>query len=68
MCISDYKQTTFFHLGNILKKLADDPCSSVTTDSIFHIKHMFIQPFTMGVDAHTVFLLCTAVCDKCVSK
>ncbi len=26
ICISDYIQTTFFHLGRFLKKLADDQC------------------------------------------
>ena len=36
--------------GRFLKKLADNQCSSMTKDSIFHIKHISIQPFTMGVD------------------
>ncbi len=43
-------QTTFFSLGRFLKKLADDQCSSITKGSIYHIKHIDIQPFIMGVD------------------
>ena len=50
MCISDYMQTTVFNLGRFLKKLADDRCSSITKGSIYHIKPMFIQPFTMDID------------------
>ncbi len=30
--------------------LADDQCSLITKDSIYHIKHMSIQTFTMGMD------------------
>ncbi len=33
-----------------MKTLADDQCSSVAKDCIYHIKHMSIQPFTIGVD------------------
>ena len=47
---SDFMQTTFFYLGKSLKKLADDQCSSITIDSIYHIKHLYIQPFTTVVD------------------
>ncbi len=43
-------QTTFFYLGRILKKLADDQCSSITKGSIYHIKPTYIQPFTTVVD------------------
>ncbi len=50
LCASDYIQTTFFYLGRFLKKLADDQFSSVIKGSIYHIKHMPMQPFTMGVD------------------
>ena len=50
MCISDYMQTTFFYLGRFIKKLADDQCSSITKVSIYHIKHMSIQPFTMRLE------------------
>ncbi len=50
MCISDYIQTTFFHPGRFMKKLADDQCFSPIKGSIYHIKHTSIQPFTMGVD------------------
>ncbi len=50
MCISDYIQSTSLYLGQFLKKLADDQCSSITVICIYHIKHMSLQPFTMGVD------------------
>ena len=50
MCISDYMQTNSFHLGKFLKKVADDRCSSGTKGSIYHIKHMSMQPYNMGVD------------------
>ncbi len=50
MCNSDYVQTTFFYLGRFLKKLADDQCSSITKFSIYHIKYMSIQPFTILVE------------------
>ena len=43
-------QTTSFYLGRFLKKLADDQCSSITKGSIYHINHMYIQPFTTVVD------------------
>ncbi len=43
-------QTTFFYLGIFLKKLADDQCSSITKDSIYHINHMYILSFTTVVD------------------
>ena len=33
-----------------MKKLADDQCSSITKGSIYHIKHMYTQPFTTVVD------------------
>ena len=41
-------QTTLFCLERFPKKLADDQFSSITKDSIYHIKHMYIQPFTSG--------------------
>ena len=50
MCISDYMQTTFFHRGRFLKKLADVQYSFITKGSIYHIKYMSIQPFTMEED------------------
>ncbi len=43
-------QTTFFYLERFLKKLADDHCSSITKGSIYHVKHMYVQPFTTVVD------------------
>ena len=39
-------QITFFYLGRFLKKLADDQWSSTTKGSIYHTKHMYIQPLT----------------------
>ncbi len=33
-------QTTFFYLQRFLKKLATKQYSSITTDSIYHIKHV----------------------------
>ena len=51
MYISDCTQTTFFYLGRFQKKIPDDQCSSITKGSIYQIKHMAIQPFTMGVDS-----------------
>ena len=72
----DYIQTTSLYLRRFLKKLADDQCPSRTKGSIYSIKHISIQPFTMGVDwpeierlmevsicfifAHTAFFLCAA--------
>ncbi len=45
------KQTTFFYLEKFLKKLTDDDqCSSITKGSIYHIKYMYIQPFSKVVD------------------
>ena len=32
------------------KKLAEIQCSIITKGSIYHIKHMYIQPFTTAVD------------------
>ncbi len=45
ICISDFKQTTFFYLERYLKKLADDQFSSMPKSSIYHTKHIYIQPF-----------------------
>ena len=68
MCILDGMQSTFFCLGKFLKKLADSQCSSITKGSIYYIKHMYIQPFSMEVDwpeiwclmeVSTVFYICT---------
>ena len=50
MCILDHMQSTFFCCGKILKKLADDQYSSITKGSIYYIKCMFIQSFSMEVD------------------
>ncbi len=75
MCILDHTLSTLFCLGKFLKKLADDQCRSITKGSIYYIKHMYIQPFSMKTDwpinlmlngttvlyfAHNVFLLCEA--------
>ena len=73
MCISHHTKN-FFCLGkSVLKKLADDQCSFITEGSIYYIKHMHVQLFSMEVDwpeiwclwkyllcfifAHTAFLL-----------
>ncbi len=50
ICILDYTQNTFFCLGKFLMWLADDQSSSITKGSIYYIKHMYIQPFSMEVD------------------
>ncbi len=51
MCIYNHTQSTFFWLGNFLKKLGDGQCSSIITGSIYlNTKHMYIQPFSMEVD------------------
>ena len=39
ICISNFIKTTFFYLGRLLKKLADNKSSSITKGSIYHIKH-----------------------------
>ncbi len=48
MCISDDIQTNSFYHGKFLKKGADNQCSSITKDSIYHINHMSILPFYHG--------------------
>ncbi len=50
MYILDHMQSTLFCLGKVLNKLADDQYFSITKGSIYCIKHMYIQPFAMGVD------------------
>ncbi len=37
-------------LENNLRGLADDQSSSITKESIFYIKHMYVQPLSMEVD------------------
>ncbi len=49
-CISDCMQTTYFYHGKFLKKKVSNQWSSVTKGSVYHVKHMSIQPFTMRVD------------------
>ncbi len=65
MCILDHTQSTFFSLGKSLKKLADDQWYK---GSIYYIKHMYIQPFSMEVhwpkmcclmEVCTMFYICT---------
>ncbi len=48
--ILDHTQSASLCLGKFLKKLADDQCTSITKGSIYYIKHMYIQPFSMEVD------------------
>ncbi len=43
-------QSTFFYLGKFLKWWADDQSSSIPKGSIYCIKHMHIQPFSMEAD------------------
>ncbi len=40
-------QTAFFYLERFLKILADDQCSLITKDNIYHINRMSIQHFTI---------------------
>ncbi len=47
-CISELMQTTFFYLGRYLK-LADGQCSSITKDSVYLIKHNYIDTFNSPV-------------------
>ena len=42
--------TYFLLLRKIPEELADDQCSSITKGSIYHIKHISIQPFTTGLN------------------
>ncbi len=74
MCIVhlDHTLSIFLWLEKFLKKYTNDQCSSITKGSIYHMKHMYKQSFSMGVDwpeikhlnlvcctfAHTAFLLC----------
>ena len=67
MCILNHMQSTFFCLEKFLKKLADNECSSVAKGSIYYIKHMYIQLFSMEVDwpeiwglleVSTIFYIC----------
>ncbi len=64
----DHTESTFFYLRNFLKKLADDQCSSITKGSIYYIKGMYKQPFSMEMDwpeigrfmeVTTVYYVCT---------
>ncbi len=71
ICISDPMQTTFFYLGRFLKKLADHQCSSITKGSIYHIKHTYIQLFSMEVDWPEIWRLMEVsamfyICRYCV--
>ncbi len=64
-------QTTFFYLGRFLKKLVDDQCSFKTKGSIYHIKHIYIQPFTTVVDWLEIWCLIEVstmfqICRYCV--
>ncbi len=47
---------TFFYLEKFLKKLADNQCPTITKGSIYHIKHMSIQPFTKLVEGPDIEL------------
>ena len=41
MCILDHMQSTFFCIRKLLKKLAEDQCSSITKGTLYYIKHMY---------------------------
>ncbi len=65
---ADFIKATLFYHGRFLKKSADDQFSSITKGSICHIKHIYTQPFTIGVDwpkivclmeVSTLFCICT---------
>ncbi len=69
ICISDFMQTVFFYLEKSLKKLADDQYSFKIKESIYHIKHMYIQHFTTVVDwaeIRCVMEVSTTCCRYCV--
>ncbi len=68
---SDFMQTASCYLERFLKELAGDQCSSLTKGSIYHIKHMYIQPFTTVVDWPGIWCLMEVstmfyVCRYCV--
>ncbi len=50
LCISDHTQSAFFCLGKFMKKLTDDQCSLLTKGSIYYIKYIYMQPFSMKVE------------------
>ena len=47
---SNFMHNTSFYLERFQEKLADDQCSSITEGSIYHVSHVYIQPFTTVVD------------------
>ncbi len=68
MCISKRMLSTLCYPGRVLKKLADDQCSSITNGSTYHSNQVYIQLLTMGVDwpkigcqmeVSIVFAICT---------
>ena len=61
----------FFYLERFLKKSADNQFSSITKGSIYHIKHIYIQPFTTVVDWPEIWCLMEVstmfyICRYCV--
>ncbi len=46
-----------FTLKDSWRKLGDDQCSSVTKASVYHIKHMYIQPLITVVDWPEIWCL-----------
>ncbi len=50
-CIIRLHTNYFLLPWKIPEEIADDHCSSITKHSIYHLKLMSIQPFTMGVDS-----------------
>ena len=61
----------YFLLPKIPEEIADDHCSSITKGSTYHIKHMSIEPFTVGVDRAEIWHLMEVstmfyICRYCV--
>ena len=50
MCIADYLLATSFFLVEILQKWADDQFPFISKGSIYYIKHVQIQLFSIGVE------------------
>ncbi len=65
----DTSTHSFFCLGKFLQWLADDQFSSITKGSIYYVKHMYTQPFSMEVDWqeiwHQMDVSTTCMCYIC---
>ena len=63
--------STLICLGKFLKWLDDEQSAFITKGSIYHIKHMYIQPFCMEVDWQEIWHLMDVstmlyICRYCV--